>query len=34
MKFLLMKFKNQLRIKAALEAAEERGFPEWLEVEY
>jgi len=24
--------KNQLRIKAALEAAEERGFPEWLEV--
>ena len=25
--------KNQLRIKAALEAAEERGFPEWLEVD-
>ena len=24
--------KNQLRMKAALEAAEERGFPEWLEV--
>ena len=24
--------KNQLRIKAAAEAAEERGFPEWLEV--
>jgi len=24
--------KDQLRIKAALEAAEERGFPEWLEV--
>ena len=24
--------KNQLRIKAASEAAEERGFPEWLEV--
>ena len=24
--------KNQLRIKAAFEAAEERGFPEWLEV--
>ena len=24
--------KNQLRIKAALEASEERGFPEWLEV--
>ncbi|MGE4597365.1 MAG: 30S ribosomal protein S4 [Methylophilaceae bacterium] len=24
--------KNQLRITAALEAAEERGFPEWLEV--
>ena len=25
--------KAQLRIKAALEAAEERGFPEWLEVD-
>ena len=25
--------KDQLRIKAALEAAEERGFPEWLEVD-
>jgi small subunit ribosomal protein S4 len=25
--------KTQLRIKAALEAAEERGFPEWLEVD-
>jgi len=25
--------KSQLRIKAALEAAEERGFPEWLEVD-
>ena len=25
--------KNQLRIKAALEAAEVRGFPEWLEVD-
>ena len=27
------KSKEQLRIKAALEAAEERGFPEWLEVD-
>ena len=25
--------KNQLRIKAALEAAEERGFPEWIDVD-
>jgi small subunit ribosomal protein S4 len=25
--------KNQLRIKAAVEATEERGFPEWLEVD-
>ncbi len=25
--------KNQLRIKAAMEAAEQRGFPEWLEVD-
>jgi len=25
--------KSQLRIKAALEAAEVRGFPEWLEVD-
>ncbi|MHB8455511.1 MAG: 30S ribosomal protein S4 [Acidiferrobacterales bacterium] len=25
--------KNQLRIKAALEAAEQRGFPEWVEVD-
>jgi len=25
--------KNQLRIKGALQAAEERGFPEWLEVD-
>ncbi len=25
--------KSQLRIKAALEAAEQRGFPEWLEVD-
>ena len=25
--------KNQLRIKAALEAAGERGFPEWLDVD-
>ena len=25
--------KSQLRIKGALEAAEERGFPEWLEVD-
>ncbi len=25
--------KKQLRIKAALEAAEERGFPEWIEVD-
>jgi len=25
--------KNQLRIKAALEAAEERGFPEWVDVD-
>ena len=27
------KSKAQLRIKAALEAAEQRGFPEWLEVD-
>lgn len=27
------KAKNQLRIKAALELAEQRGFPEWLEVD-
>jgi len=27
------KAKEQLRIKAALEAAEERGFPEWLDVD-
>jgi small subunit ribosomal protein S4 len=27
------KAKNQLRIKAALEAAVQRGFPEWVEVE-
>jgi small subunit ribosomal protein S4 len=27
------KAKNQLRIKAALEATEQRGFPEWLEVD-
>jgi small subunit ribosomal protein S4 len=26
------KSRNQLRIKAALEAAESRGFPEWVEV--
>ena len=26
------KVKNQLRVKAALEAAESRGFPEWVEV--
>ena len=25
--------KNQLRIKAAIEAAEERGFPEWIDVD-
>ena len=25
--------KNQLRIKAAMEAAEQRGFPEWLDVD-
>ena len=25
--------KNQLRIKAALAAAESRGFPEWVEVD-
>ena len=25
--------KEQLRVKAALEAAEQRGFPEWLEVD-
>jgi small subunit ribosomal protein S4 len=25
--------KNQLRVKAASEAAEERGFPEWVEVD-
>lgn len=25
--------RNQLRIKAAMEAAEQRGFPEWLEVD-
>ena len=27
------KAKSQLRIKAALEATEQRGFPEWLEVD-
>jgi small subunit ribosomal protein S4 len=27
------KAKNQLRIKGAVEAAEQRGFPEWLEVD-
>jgi small subunit ribosomal protein S4 len=27
------KAKEQLRIKAALEAAEQRGFPEWLDVD-
>jgi small subunit ribosomal protein S4 len=27
------KAKNQLRVKAALEAAESRGFPEWVEVD-
>jgi small subunit ribosomal protein S4 len=27
------KAKAQLRIKAALQAAEQRGFPEWLEVD-
>ena len=27
------KSKEQLRIKAALEAADERGFPEWLDVD-
>jgi small subunit ribosomal protein S4 len=27
------KAKAQLRIKAAVEAAEQRGFPEWLEVD-
>jgi small subunit ribosomal protein S4 len=27
------KSKNQLRIKGAAEAAEQRGFPEWLEVD-
>lgn len=27
------KAKNQLRIKAALAAAEARGFPEWVEVD-
>jgi small subunit ribosomal protein S4 len=26
------KSKNQLRLKAALQAAEQRGFPEWIEV--
>jgi len=25
--------RNQLRVKAALEAAESRGYPEWLEVD-
>ena len=25
--------KEQLRVKAALEAAEQRGFPEWLDVD-
>ena len=25
--------KNQLRVKAATEAADERGFPEWVEVD-
>jgi small subunit ribosomal protein S4 len=27
------KSKKQLRIKAAIEAAEQRGFPEWVEVD-
>jgi small subunit ribosomal protein S4 len=27
------KSRNQLRVKAALQAAEQRGFPEWLEVD-
>ncbi|MDM7923094.1 MAG: 30S ribosomal protein S4, partial [Pyrinomonadaceae bacterium] len=27
------KTKGQLRVKAAMEAAESRGFPEWLEVD-
>ena len=27
------KAKEQLRIKAAVEAAEQRGFPEWIEVD-
>jgi Ribosomal protein S4 and related proteins len=27
------KAKSQLRIKAAVEAAESRGFPEWIEVD-
>ena len=27
------KSKDQLRIKAAVEAAESRGYPEWLEVD-
>ena len=27
------KSKAQLRIKAAVEAAEQRGFPEWIEVD-
>jgi small subunit ribosomal protein S4 len=27
------KAKKQLRIKGALEAAEQRGFPEWVEVD-
>ncbi|HEY3326243.1 MAG TPA: S4 domain-containing protein, partial [Novimethylophilus sp.] len=27
------KSKQQLRIKGAIEAAEQRGFPEWLEVD-
>ena len=27
------KSKNQLRLKAALQAAEQRGYPEWIEVD-
>ena len=30
---LVEKARNQLRIKGAVEAAEQRGFPEWLEVD-
>ncbi|MCG6872552.1 MAG: 30S ribosomal protein S4 [Gammaproteobacteria bacterium] len=30
---LVERARNQLRVKAALEAAEQRGFPEWVEVD-